>query len=307
MLKIFLKKNQYLNQRLASFTSGLGRPFATWNSPEDSRVDIVSYFKDDYTEENIKKIEEYQQMSYQSLLEEAKKYPNKPKARNKNVVLQFLIDQLPKKVEDTSDPTKHGAANEEIKFSEIDHKGHEEYSQIHKIINQSIVFNNIRNCLPAFEDDVLHLDVDKPIPYIETYKTSRIDHELNALRHMDFKREMDYFLQRSRLFSKTNFSQKIRKVPKENLKNVFRDLILLEKEHGNLFQNHLKHALTESKPRASATLEYLEILRSFNSPVNLWQMNLYLKNLAPTSLLKFWRVIFNSLDSINISTSPFTL
>lgn len=260
-----------------------------------------------YTAENYLRIENLQEMPYRTLLEEAKKYPGKPKSRSKNAVIQFIVDHIPKK-EQTYQHINHEPAS----FPEVENQsewlghsgvretpaegGANDARAAQNILNNSVVFKDLKYDLGTSQYDKFGLLSNKALPYIETYPPKQILEELDQRKPIDLRREIEQFVLRSSLYQKTSFPQKVKKYQKEDVKEPFTDLIFLHREYADFFRNNLKHMLTDHKGKYT-TLDCLEILRHLDKFENLFKIQKYLQTLPSNALLDFWQTIFESINS----------
>lgn len=260
-----------------------------------------------YTSENYQKIENLQELPYRTLLEEAKKYPGKPKSRSKNAVIQFIVDHIPKK-EQSYQQIKHEPAAFPEAENENEWLGHsgvreapvegeaEDSRSALNILNNSAVFRDLKYDLGTAQYDRLGLSSNKALPYMETYPPKQILEELESRKPIDLRREIEQFVLRSPLYQKTSFPQKVKKYQKEDVKEPFTDLIFLHREYADFFRNNLKHMLSDHKGRYT-TLDCLEILRHLDNFENLFKIQKYLQTLPSNAMLDFWQTIFESINS----------
>jgi len=287
-------------------------PRVKFSSQIESQIqngDHMSISRNLYSEDEYRRIEEIQQMPYQNLLEEVKKYSNKPKSRAKNTLIQFLIDQVPKKGVVNSNQTL--SQEFELQDQRLPHRG--EYQHDHneesysadseeaiKILQENSLFKGLTFEVGVFNQRISFPHNQKTLPYIENYPEKQLIDHLTSLSNVDFKREIEQLIHRSPLYSKTVPLQKIRKLSKDDLSSTFKDMIFVHREYAHLYRNNLKHILSDSKGKLYNTLDCLEALRSLEKSINLSHMHNYFLTLNPTALLKFWSVIFEALDSKNL-------
>ena len=116
-----LQANKRLIEPLkARLSHGIKFNYSGQVDPSPQSEPSINVPKELYSVQNYMKIRELQSMSYLNLLEEIKKYPNKPKARSKNVLLQFLIEKIPKKNEAESDVNEYN--NNELRSNSRESK-----------------------------------------------------------------------------------------------------------------------------------------------------------------------------------------
>jgi len=288
-------------------------PRIKFSSQIDSHLqgaDQLTISKSLYSEEEYRKIEEIQQMPYQVLLEEVKKYSNRPKTRAKNNLIQFLIAQVPKK----------GVINENNSFTQeleldenqiITHHRHD-YAHNHneesyaadteeaiKILRENSLFNDLKFEIGLFSHRLTPPIAQKTLPYLENYPEKQLLDHINSLSNVDLKREMEQLIHRSPLYSKIPLV-KVKKLAKDDLSSSFKDMLFVHRDYAHLHRNFLKHILADPKGKLYTTLDCLEALRSLERSTNLARWHTYLQTLSPNALIRFWSVIFESIDSKSI-------
>ena len=165
-------------------------------------------------------------------------------------------------------------------------------------MNNNNLLKSLQSELGSLVQDVPFSHTNnKALPYMETLSRKSIEEEVHRQIPHDTKREVDHFLQRSPLYAKTSFLQKFKKLPKEKLQSTYKDLVFLHREYSDMYKNNLKQIIHDSKGKTFNTLECLEAVRSLSDPINLSRMQSYFQTLAPSALVKFWKNIFESLNS----------
>ena len=277
---------------------------------QNTNVDVSAIApKDLYSSENYLKIQEFQQMTYQSLIEEVKKYSGKPKSRTKNALLQFLIEQIPKhaskkqsvRAQKSMEHREKGASYADSMEQNIAHaiRGYEPgdlENSLNKVL-QSSLLREIQQEIGVSKHHLQPFTNNKALPYLETYPDKQVKENLAAYTNVELKREMEQFLQRSPLYTKTSFSAKTKKAHKENIGQIYKDLVYLHREYTDTYKNSLKQLLSDTKGKVYNTLDYLEVVRNLDSSLDLSKIHPYLQTLSSNALIKFWKIIFDSLES----------
>lgn len=260
-----------------------------------------------YSDEEFRKIEEIQQMSYQNLLEEVKKFSNKPKSKTKQILIQFLIEQVPKKgknerninfsqeFEVEEEQTAPNKTNYQLIHNEESYSTDTE--QAITMLQENSFFNDLKLQGGLLNPTLTFPENQKFLPYIENYPEKQLIDHIGSLSNIDFKREMEQLIHRSPLYSKSLSKTNIKKLAKEDLSSSFKDMIFVHREYAHLHRNILKHILTDPKGKLYNTLDCLEALRSLEKSTNLSRWHSYILTLSPNSMIKFWNVIFESIDS----------
>jgi len=269
-----------------------------------------------YSEDEYKRIQEIQQMSYPTILEEVKKFPQRPKTRVKSALIQFLIEQVPKKgivaPQTGQSQAEEGEESEEVEGStgsvprhihgEIDVAQTIDTEATLKLLNENSLFRDLRHEIGINRTSFTPRTQKSLLPYLENYPEKQLLEQISHLTNVDFKRELEQFIQRSPLYSRTTPLQKARKLAKEDLLHSFKDMIFVHREYAHLHRNSLKSILIEPKGKLYTTLDCLEALRTLEDPVYLNKMHSYFQTLTYNSLLKFWRIIFEQIEKYDIQT-----
>ncbi len=284
--------------------------FASQIDPNFQSVNPFFVARNLYSEDEYKRIQEIQQMSYHTILEEVKKHPQRPKTRVKSALIQFLIEQVPKKGV-VSPKTDQNQAEETEEGEDVENTGTAAPRTIHgdiqvaqtidteeslKILNEDPLFRSLKQDV-GLTKAAFTQRAQKTLPYLENYPEKQLLEQISHLTNVDFKRELEQFINRSPLYSKTTPLQKARKLAKEDLLHSFKDMIFVHREYAHLHRNILKSILTEPKGKLYTTLDCLEALRGLEDPVYLNKMHSYFQTLTYNSLLKFWRIIFEQIES----------
>lgn len=264
-----------------------------------------------YSEDEYKRIQEIQHMSYHTILEEVKKFPQRPKTRVKSALIQFLIEQVPRKGI-VNPQTGSVQAEEAEEIDEVEGSTGSAPRPVHgdidvaqtidteetlKLLNENSLFRDLRHEIGINRTSFTPRSQKTLLPYLENYPEKQLLEQISHLTNVDFKRELEQFIQRSPLYSRTMPLQKVRKLAKEDLLHSFKDMIFVHREYAHLHRNSLKSILTEPKGKLYTTLDCLEALRTLEDPVYLNKMHSYFQTLTYNALMKFWRIIFEQIES----------